>query len=354
MIDWLKIIAPFPHPEPIYGGQVMSLDADGELEWKTIKRRSVRGSYESALHIRTAMNRSAGLDFIEIDGNPAKFFQGHNLWGTDDLPGLAVATLEAVAEALGLDMPSDVRAVWETGAFELARVDIAQMFHLASRAEVLAWLRAAEQTAHLSHRGRGQLMKGSTLYFGKNSRRWGLKLYSKGEEIRAKGHKQDAILHLPSAVEYADKALRAELVLRAMELKRLGLNTMAAWIPHDGVPSGVTPELLRQRLGNLTMTTCRSLPAETLAALKPAHRAAYAAWEAGNDLREMFPRPTFYRYRKELLQHGIDIAATVPKEGTSNVVPLHRVLEAVPVGVPEWAQGTPLYFEPRPIFWRVA
>jgi II/X family phage/plasmid replication protein len=61
----------------------------------------------------------------------------------------------------------------------------------------------------------------------------------------------------------------------------------------------------------------------------------------------MFPSTTFYRHRAELLPHGIDIATLVPREGVSNVVPLHRVLEAVPVSVPDWAIGTPLYFEPR-------
>ncbi|WP_223930817.1 phage/plasmid replication domain-containing protein, partial [Aeromonas caviae] len=29
---------------------------------------------------------------------------------------------------------------------------------------------------------------GSTLYYGKHSRRWSLKFYSKGEELSAKGH----------------------------------------------------------------------------------------------------------------------------------------------------------------------
>jgi len=38
----------------------------------------------------------------------------------------------------------------------------------------------------------------------------------------------------------------------------------------------------------------------------------------------------------------------MPRE-VSNVVPLFKVLEAVPVGVPDWAEGTPLYFEPRRI-----
>jgi II/X family phage/plasmid replication protein len=60
----------------------------------------------------------------------------------------------------------------------------------------------------------------------------------------------------------------------------------------------------------------------------------------------MFSKSGFYKYRAELLPHGIDIATLMPKE-VSNVVPLYRVLEAKPAQVPEWAIGTRLYFEPR-------
>jgi II/X family phage/plasmid replication protein len=96
----------------------------------------------------------------------------------------------------------------------------------------------------------------------------------------------------------------------------------------------------------MTMTTTSHLSPEVIESLKPALRAAVAAWEAGHDLRAMFSRPTFYRHRRELLPHGIDIATLMPRE-VSNVVPLFKVLEAKPVGVPEWAIETALYFEPR-------
>ena len=43
---------------------------------------------------------------------------------------------------------------------------------------------AAEMNATLSHRGRGQVTKGSTLYFGKSSRRSSVKFYAKGEEFQ--------------------------------------------------------------------------------------------------------------------------------------------------------------------------
>lgn len=349
MIDWLKMIVPMPHEALISGGFVESTDAQGAREWKTYKRRALRGSWESSLHVRTARHEEGEFSHIEIDGNPIKFWQGHNLWGTDDLSGLAIATCEAVASMLGLEVSDSTRQSWRAGCIRLLRVDITESFHLANLAQVKAWIRAAEQSAHLAHRGRGQIVEGSTLYFGKRSRRWSLKLYAKGPEIRAKGHRQHVVLNLPAAVEWADRALRAELVLRSMELKRLGLDALAAWFPVDGVPCGATAELLRDRFGDMTMTTTSRLPPEVVATFRPALRAVCALWEAGNDLRDIFPRNTFYRHRKALLVHGIDIAVVQPKADISNVVPLYRVLEAKPADIPAWAHGTPLYFEPRRI-----
>lgn len=348
MIDWLTLLAPMPHPEPISSGHVLSIGAGGEIEWQSTKRRKVEGSFSTGLQVRTATHTPDRCTHLEISGNPVKFFQGHNLWGTSDLPSLVYETLSAVASFLGLHVTDETRRLWRAGLVQVTRVDVTESFHLANRAQVLSWLRSAEQTAHLSHRGRGQLVKGTTLYFGKNSRRWSLKLYAKGQEIEAKGHGQDSILDLPLAREWADRTLRAELTLRSMELKRLGLDTVTAWLPVDGVPFDLSA-LLSERLGDMTMTTTETIPAEVFESLRPAVRTALAAWESGSDLRSMLSRPTFYRYRSELLKHGVDIAVLKPKEAVSNVVPLHRVLEAKPVTAPDWAYGTALYFEPRRI-----
>lgn len=348
MIDWLTLLVPCAHPALVHGGHVVSLSEHGEIQWRTTRRQSVEGSYASGLQVRSATHTADPCTHLEISGNPVKFFQGHNLWGSDDLHALAVAAVEAVACAIGAT-PSDAdRDAWAKGDMQITRVDCTESFHLNNRAEVLAWLRSAEQTAHLSHRGRGQLCKGSTLYFGKNSRRWSLKLYAKGQEIQAKGHGNDVVLGLPSAVEWADKTLRAELTLRSMELKRMNLDQVHHWIEHDDAPVPMTQKLLHERLGNMTMTTTAHLSAEVMETLKPTLRVVAQAWESGADLRATLPCSSFYRHRRGLLPHGIDIATRLPV-GVSNVVPLHRVLEAKPATVPDWAQGTVLFFEPRRI-----
>ena len=46
----------------------------------------------------------------------------------------------------------------------------------------------------------------------------------------------------------------------------------------------------------------------------------------------------FYRYRRKLKEYDIDIGILRDVEkDTNNVIPLMRVLEAQPVGIPDWA-----------------
>ena len=351
MIDWITAVVPCQHIDTIRDGCFQRVKSSGEVEWYSNKRMPVQGSHDARVFIKT--HDEGDHSHIEVSGNLVKFFQGHNLWGTDDVPGLVFEFLRWLwlhhgPEKTGLVLPTvdDVQA-WRSGDVLLRRVDVTDSFTLGTRSEVLAWLRAAEQTAHLSHRGRGQLTKGSTLYFGKNSRRWALKLYAKGQEVSDNLGDQPALIELPQARAWADNVLRCELVIRSMELQRLGLATVDRWNMAEGVDFEPL-ELLRERLGTMTMTTTRTLSDEVLSSLTSSQRLAYSAWCNGEDLRALISRPSFYRLRSKLLPHGVDVATVQPKE-SSNVVPLVRVLEAVPAKVPEWAHGTPLFFEPRKI-----
>ena len=75
---------------------------------------------------------------------------------------------------------------------------------------------------------------------------------------------------------------------------------------------------------------------DVLNSLPPKLRMVYQSWLNGDDLKVILPRPTFYRYRKQMLAYGLDISTKSPKEKT-NIIPLVRVLEAKPVGIPDWA-----------------
>lgn len=160
MIDWLTLVAPFPHPVEIADGHVLSLTPEGEIQWRTSKRKTLSGSFSTGLTVKTATHTEIPCSHLIISGNPVKFFQGHNLWGTDDLPALVLSTLDAVADLLSLSVSPKTRSAWKRGEVQLTRVDATDSFHLNNLGECRAWLRAAEQTAHLSHRGRASWSKG--------------------------------------------------------------------------------------------------------------------------------------------------------------------------------------------------
>ena len=304
----------------------MSFDPLGNQEWVCNKKLSVEGSYSSKIQLQ-----SHSENLVYFTGNPVKFLQGHNLFGTNDIRHLMRLFFDKLLEqsSLGLCPDPFQYDLIQDGHYELTRVDINESWHLNNSREVQAWIRAVGSTAYMKHRGAGQF-SGDTSYFGKNSRRWGLKCYSKGLEILAKGHKLPDELCIPEMLEYADKALRIEAFIRQLELKRRGLNLVSNW------DIDTPTELLLECISKLELSDVYMLQDDVLDTLPPRLRLTYQAWLNGDDLKTVLSRPTFYRYRKQILQYGVDISSKSPKE-KNNVIPLIRVLEAKPVGIPDWA-----------------
>lgn len=327
MIDWVTAILPCKHdPSKLISGIVMSFDAQGNSEWVANKKITVQGSYSSTIQIKSHTD-----DQIWVSGNPTKFLQGHNIFGSNDLVGLMGKFFDSLLkyETLGLCPDPFQYAAIKNGEYELSRVDVNESWHLDNPKDVLAWIRALGSTAYLKHRGAGQF-SGDTAYFGKNSRRWSLKCYSKGNEISAKGHTLPPELRIPELILYANKSLRIEGVTRQLELKRRSLHIASNW------DIDTPEELLLEYISKLEMSDVYMLKDDVLDSLPPRLRLTYQAWLNGDDLKSVLSRPTFYRYRKQILEYGIDISTKSPKE-KNNVIPLIRVLEAKPVGIPDWA-----------------
>jgi hypothetical protein len=168
---------------PFWNGEVMSTMPDPELgetiEWAKLKRMPLVGSYSQQVFISSTTD-SEGLPAILVSGNPAKWFQGHNVFGSDDLPGLVLEMLLRICATAGVTPSAENLRCWYAGRIELLRVDVTNSWDLLNRARVRAALKALDATAHLRHRGRGQFY-GDALTFGgggKNkpgSRRWSLR-----------------------------------------------------------------------------------------------------------------------------------------------------------------------------------
>lgn len=329
MIDWVSAFIPCTH-FPLNAGMVCKIDPEGAIEWSTPCRKSVTGSHDARITVKSHGSDGEGrATHLFFSGNPSKFLQGHNIFGSDDLRALMVETFHNLCTILDLE-PSvaDLRAI-RAGDYRLTRVDINYSFELPTRSDVLAWLRAAELKSKTRH-GRPS-SKGGTIYWGKNSKRWSLKAYSKGEEIHAPKHRlPDSLMDTPLP-DWADNKLRIELTLRSKELEESNLNAASSW--DDGLPS----KLFNGYIERLDMTDQIALSTEQLLDLPQRLRSTYVLWKDGHDLRSTLPKRTYYRHRKELMACGINIDLRQDSIDRTNVVPLLRVLEAMPATVPDWA-----------------
>lgn len=338
MIDWITGKFPFYINGLISGGEFLSIDVDGVIETRTVKRKIIPGSYSSNITIRTFnVDDKGNTCEVELSGNPVKFLQGHNLFGTSDAVNLIFETLEKISTILGVKQPLAFYDAWATAKGTISRVDINKMFSTGSRANALQWLHSASTSSRT--RSQSATTRGSTVYFNGGSRRWTIKAYSKGQETELPRNNKQGLLELtPSMKAWANDSLRIELTLKSNELRLLNLHTLASFAKMD------IYELFDNYWARVAMADQLELEVDLIHTLKGAVRNTYSSWLLGLDCRSIMSRTTFYRHRQELLKYGIDI--TIAKE-QSNVIPMIRTIVLEPLGIPDWATGTELLYEPR-------
>lgn len=328
MIDWITAEVPFTHSDCLISGRVCFINSDGVLEWETSKALSVEGSYSSKILVK-----SVGHNRIYFSGNPAKYLQGHNLFGSNSPRKLVYAFLDRLAADLGLSPTLGDRLRWRSGHYDLKRIDIAECFRLPSTADVDTWIRAASRLVRGKHQ-QVSAYGGETIYVGQRSRRISLKIYNKAREL-VKHPLDERVPNRGRLLEYAKGLLRVEVVLRSQELKDRGLARVEHW------KSATATEILRERIGRLEMPEKMRLTSTECDELPPRLQAVVKLWETGQDLRALYAKATFYRYRSELRKYGIDISVLPTR--SHNVVPLVHFLAAEQEAeVPDWAAGTSL------------
>jgi II/X family phage/plasmid replication protein len=344
MIDWLTMCAQLTHSERLLSGRMIIITPEGEVKFERDQALQVEGSHDSRVMIWSHPDPFGDHGrYVRVSGCPSKFLQGHNVFGSNDLHGIAIAMLERICTVIGTEPTELDRADWRRGNIGLTMVDVTESWELSSRDQVRSALQALSEFARLKNRG-GAVVRGGTNYWGQHSRRWALKCYGKGDELEAKkrGHKLPYDLPMRDEVTaYADRLLRFELRLLSLELRKQDAHVAKSWVP------GFAQVLHSNAMDKLEISEAAMLKPDKLEGLPPRLALAYQSWQSGHDLRAMLSRATFYRYRAELLKHGVDIALRRPHAPESNVVPLRVVLHARPVSVPAWAHNTPLYFEPK-------
>jgi II/X family phage/plasmid replication protein len=336
MIDWVSLKAKCRHnPDVLLSGRSIRtkiVDGIEHLQYELLNRLVVEGSYSSVITIRSHTDGT-----IEISGNPAKFLQGHNVFGTNDLVYLVAKLFERLFQIKELELsPTDFeRELIRNGDYRLTRVDVNEHFLFPSEQLAKAWLRAAGRSATLKYRGSG-IYKDGTMYFTPQSRRSVSLIYHKGDEITSRDKKHrlaDELLLIPELLDYAKRSLRFELRTFSTQLNDLGLALGCNWKKDTA-----SALMYDHFISKLQLSANMSLSHSVIENLPKNLRLTYTAWINGEDLRQVLSRPTFYRYRTEFLKFGIDISIVQELEKEiSNVVPMIRYLEAMPMGIPAWA-----------------
>lgn len=343
MIDWITAKVPIVHPAPIYGGAVLAFDEDGVCKWKRDSFRQLEGSFESSAVCQTYYENNTQahhqmLRTIWISGNPAKFLQGHNLFGPENLPALAPLFFQRVLEAAGVPVSELDVARWESGDYELDRVDVACMLDVGGPQEVRDCLSALAHQSTYINRGRGLVQAGTVSWGKRSGRNTVVKAYDKSAELQGgKRHGlPDAIPHRDALLDYAAGKVRLEVEFHSRALDKLGLRSGRHW--HADTASLQWSYAMEK----MNLSGQMPLTPDLLKVLPRKLQKTYMQWETGRDLRGWMTAATFKRHRKELLPYGIDIGQTYDAAVRPRVVSLQRVLQPIPAPAPTWARGTPL------------
>ena len=307
---------------PFQTGRILKISPQGEVTQEFSSRSSSVGSYDSSLSFR------APYPFqLEMSGNPTKFLQGHNLFGSDDFENLffVAGAMSAINANSPFPLPHCFNFIDDKGAlipkhslteFRPTRLDLTRSYRFENNETARAWLRTVGASAHSRHKNR--LATDGTIYYGQTSSRWTFKIYHKFDEINSggKGHQLSEKLlgkDRQALLDWSAGVVRFELTLRRKEIEKLpiGFNTLDVWKAY------YSKIQFNENSGAIDMNQ--------LTKVSPRVKMAYVSWKSGQDLRAVLPRNTFYNYRKILLGIGIDIAVPPTKEQLESEIRLEEI-----------------------------
>ena len=336
MIDWIDLEIDIEH-EPLGDEYYKRFVDDTEIA-QVCFNQQVYGSYSSVINVKSMNVRNGIARRLKIFGNPLKWKQGHNLFGTNNVQSLCRSLILDILSVIGLDTSEDEAQAINDGRYLIRKIHITECFQLKTVTDVLHWIEGVFYCSKSNHKDK-TLYENNTLYFGKGSRRWTVKIYSKGKELER--HPLPRSLAMRGELErFAQNLLRVELELETMELKDMGLKYGSDW--KEGIPE----KLFNEKMQDIVIPENIPLSDEKLLELPHNYRGTYLHWAAGKSMEGFFNnRQTRKKHRDKLREYGIDISVPPRNAQESNVIPMWRRLILEPVQVPEWAYETPLFFE---------
>lgn len=278
------------------------------------KRILVPGTYhEKSLHALHFPSK----DILVLEGSVIGFNQGHNVFGSCDVPDLVLAGYKAMdlSEAFKLSKEDRSRVKNDSG-LEVKRLDIGVNFALPDSVS------ATDVLVELAHEMVDKGMNtatygyGETVYRNQHSQSSALKFYDKAKELTDTKGLPKNLPNREAIMDFAKSVIRCEVVLRHPKLKTAEMTK----------PKDCTFALLKSELEaaigrmNLKRSVRAGLTALDLRDVKQMYHTTYRCWEHGDDLQTLLEPKAYNRQVAYFKSIGFDI--TTPPPVSSEEVPL--------------------------------
>lgn len=337
--DWLSIYQVHRERVPLINdGHVFSVDQDGEIKWNVPSKLVHRGSHDTSIRIRSDGFR------VTLEGNIGRFNRPDNLFGYTvaecvQLANKLISNLlvgykpDGTEHRISLppfyDLPPMpmVRKGGEDGGYQavgavITRVDLTCNWMTGSPGNCEQFIRYLQ--GFKSGRQEPTPYKTTGVAWGVGSKYWYAKVYDKAGEYYRQCGKAAKAFDAP-LFDYMSKSgiARHEIELKSRYLKQNNLWRIIQW--GEGMEDRIYA-LFNDVIGGEThVDSFLEIPgrAGELA----------VAWRDGADLKKRLSTATYYRYRKELLKYGIDIAVPSNVKRLRNRV---EVIQLAPAVIPDW------------------
>ena len=323
---------------------VITPNDDGLLY--SIPRLQRRGSHDTSLLIRCDGSS------VELSGNVGRFDRTDNVWNYDihdtisksgdlveshGLPRFTAGECRTKADVSKHDYDLGLFTEW-TGA-------VLRELHVTRNYETGSPKLAVEAMRYFSGLRAARLAKGvygtETIVFGKQKGKLHKRvvIYRKAEEMLAHAKGEDAKKRVRASQEfqmaYELGLIRSECkwgrdFLRDNGLRFIGDADMAKIIRLFDAETGFLHDVSPDRAARIVS----DMPSKI--------RSAALHWIRGDDLRELYPRSTYFRHVKALRDYGIDASEPRGIKTDGSVDQLQAMLDGLPqfelreLAAPEW------------------
>ena len=230
------------------------------ITWNGNYLLEVHSPFSAKIKARV-FSREKGTKLM-IEASIPKFLTGQNIVGLEELLEPCKKLIFTVLQQMGIEPTEAERRKINCGKFEMTRVDYALHCDCGTPERAAAVMAAVRSLMYAKAKDFSAYGI-ETVYAGQHSNRWTFRIYRKDLEIEKRGRGLPASVYRRDyLIAKVQNCARMELVLRAPELKRLGLNDpmawsveearqrMQLWIKRLSTAGGVVPNI--EHLGELT------------------------------------------------------------------------------------------------------